>query len=330
MTGFAILGAGRIAQVHARTISSAEANLVAVYDVIPAAAQALTAHFGGVAAQSVDAILGRDDVDAVIICTPTDTHVEFIVRSVTAGKAVLCEKPLAPSTQEAQRCIDQVGHLPQIVQLGFNRRFDPSHRALQQALAAGEIGTLEQLTITSRDPAPPPADYIRRSGGLFKDMTIHDLDMARWLLGEEPSMIFAQGGCLVDDEIGALGDIDTATVVMTTPSGKQCTILNSRRAVYGYDQRIEAHGAQGMLISGNHHETSLLRYGTSTAGAPAVLQNFFLDRYMDSYRAELADFLAAVEGKQAVSVGLFDGIEALRLAEAAQQSLVSNQPVSLA
>lgn len=329
MIKFAILGAGRIAHVHARAINSVDATLTAVYDVIPAAAQAVAARYGGSVAASVDDVLGRDDVDAVIIATPTDTHVEYIIRSAQAGKAILCEKPLALSTDEARRCIEQVGHLPLTVQLGFNRRFDPSHRALQAALAAGEIGALEQLTITSRDPGPPPAEYLRRSGGIFKDMTIHDLDMARWLLGEEPATIYAQGACLVDPAIGELGDIDTATVVMTTASGKQCTILNSRRAVYGYDQRIEAHGSTGMLISGNHYETSLLRFGAKSAGAPEPLQNFFLDRYAASYQAELADFIAAVKAGRPGSPGLTDGLEALHLAELAQASLESGSPVGV-
>ena len=287
----------------------------------------MAALYGGAVESSVDDILARPDVDAVIIATPTDTHVDYIMRCARAGKAVLCEKPLALTTQAAQECLEQVGHLPLTIQIGFNRRFDPSHRALQQALAAGEIGALEQLTLTSRDPSPPPADYLARSGGLFKDMTIHDLDMARWLLGEEPATIYAQGACLVDPAIGELGDIDTATVMMVTASGKQCTILNSRRAVYGYDQRIEAHGAQGMLISGNHHEHSLHRFRADSAGAPGPLQNFFLDRYAASYQLEIADFLSAVQAGRSASVDLHDGLAALRLAELAQESLETGRPV---
>lgn len=330
MIGVAILGAGRIAQVHARAIQAAGARFVAVYDVMTEAAQRLAAPPCCAAEASVDAVLARPDVDAVIIASPTDTHVDFIIRCVEAGKAVLCEKPLALEIAEAQRCIDRIGGKPAVVQLGFNRRFDPSHRALQQALAAGEIGALEQLTITSRDPGPPPASYLLHSGGLFKDMTIHDLDMARWLLQEPVTTVYAQGSCLVDPAIGALGDIDTATVVLRTVSGKQCTIHNSRRAVYGYDQRIEALGASGMLVSGNHYETSLLRFSAKSAGAPTALQNFFLDRYADSYRLELIDFLDAVRAGRAPSVNMADGLAALRLAEAAQQSLASGQVVAIA
>ena len=329
MIGVAILGAGRISHVHARAVGEVGARLVAVYDVVTAAAEKLAARFGGSVEQSVEAILARSEVDAVIIATPTDTHVDYIIRCAEAGKAVLCEKPLAASVAEAQRCIDQVGHLRQVIQIGFNRRFDPSHHALQRALAAGEIGALEQLIITSRDPSPPPAEYLARSGGLFQDMTIHDFDMARWLLQEPVTSLYAQGSCLVDPAIGALGDIDTATVVLRTASGKQCTILNSRRAVYGYDQRIEAHGEKGMLLSGNHYETSLLRFTHTSAGAPTALQHFFLDRYADSYRLELADFLDAVETGCPASVSLQDGLEALRLAEAAQRSLALGQPVTL-
>lgn len=328
MIGVAILGAGRISHVHAKAVGEVGARLVAVYDVVHAAAEKLAARFGGSVAPDVDAVLARPDVDAVIIATPTDTHVDYIVRCAEAGKAILCEKPLAADVAEAQRCIDRVGHLQQVIQIGFNRRFDPSHRALQRALAAGEIGALEQLIITSRDPAPPPADYLARSGGLFQDMTIHDFDMARWLLQEPVISVYAQGSCLVDPAIAALGDIDTATVVLRTISGKQCTILNSRRAVYGYDQRIEAHGEKGMLISGNHFENSLLRFSQTSAGAPTPLQHFFLDRYADSYRLELVDFLDAVQAGRPPSVGLQDGLEALRLAEAAHRSLTLGQPVA--
>lgn len=329
MIGVAIFGAGRIAQVHARAIQAAGARFVAVYDVVTEAAKRLAAQHGGAVETNVDAVLTRPDVNAVIIASPTNTHVDFILRSVEAGKAVLCEKPLALEIAEAQICIDRVGDRAAIVQLGFNRRFDPSHCALQQALVAGEIGALEQLTITSRDPSPPPASYLVHSGGLFKDMTIHDLDMARWLLQEPVTTVYAQGSCLVDPSIAALGDIDTATVALRTASGKQCTILNSRRAVYGYDQRIEALGASGMLVSGNHYETSLLRFSAESAGAPTALQNFFLDRYADSYRLELIDFLDAVRSGRAPSVNMADGLAALRLAEAAQQSLASRQAVTM-
>ncbi len=329
MIGVAILGAGRIAHVHARAVREVGARLVAAYDVVTAATEKLAAPYGSDVEQSVEAVLVRADVEAVIIATPTETHVDYIIRCVEAGKAVLCEKPLALDIAEAQRCIDAVSGRAEVVQIGFNRRFDPSHHALQKALAAGEIGPLEQLTITSRDPGPPPVAYLLHSGGLFKDMTIHDLDMARWLLQEPITTVYAQGSCLVDPEIGRLGDIDTATVVLYTASGKQCTILNSRRAVYGYDQRIEALGASGMLLSGNHYDTSLLRFSRNSAGAPTALQNFFLDRYADSYRLELLDFLDAVKTGRGAAVTLQDGLEALRLAEAAQRSMASGQPVKL-
>ena len=329
MVRVAILGAGRIAHVHTKAVGEAGGSVVAVYDIITEVAEKLAARHGSDVASSVDALLARADVDAVIIAAPTDMHVDYIVRSAEAGKAVMCEKPLALNTAEAQHCIDRVGHLPLTIQIGFNRRFDPSHHSLQQALVSGEIGALEQLVITSRDPGPPPAEYIARSGGLFKDMTIHDFDMARWLLQEPVASVYAQGHCLVDPEIGAVGDIDTATVVMRTVSGKQCTILNSRRAVYGYDQRIEAHGEKGMLLSDNHREHSLLHFRKESAGAPAPLQNFFLDRYADSYRLELVEFLNAVKAGRPASVTLQDGLEALRLAEAAQRSLQLDQPVRI-
>ncbi len=329
MTGVAILGAGRIAHVHAKAISAAGSRFVAVYDKVEEAAHKLGALYGAVVEGSVDAVLARKDVEAVIVATPTDTHVEYLVRCAEAGKSVLCEKPLALNTAEARSCLERVGALPLTLQIGFNRRFDPSHHSLQRALAAGEIGALEQLVITSRDPATPPLSYLPNSGGLFKDMTIQDFDMARWLMQEPVVALCAQGACLVDPAIAALGDIDTATVTMRTHSGRQCTIHNSRRAVYGYDQRIEAHGAEGMLVSSNHHENSLLRYRAESAGAPGPLQNFYLDRYADSYRLELIAFLHAVQEGRPAAVSLQDGLEALRLAEAAQESLATQRPVSL-
>src|SRR3984893_8788940 len=287
MIGIALMGAGRMARVHANAIRAAGGTLVAVYDVVETAAKSLASDTGASVSTSVEEALHHPDVHAVLVVTSSDTHVDCIIQAVKAGKAVMCEKPLAPNLSDAQRCIDVLGARASNVFLAFNRRFDPGHAALKKAIDAGEIGNLEQLTITSRDPAPPPLDYIPNSGGLFRDMMIHDFDMARWILGEEPVSIHSRGSCLVDPQIGKLGDIDTACVSMVTPSGKQAVILNSRRAAYGYDQRIEAFGSGGMVISDNPRATGIQRYSSTNVEAPDRLFTFFMDRYGDSYRAEI-------------------------------------------
>jgi myo-inositol 2-dehydrogenase/D-chiro-inositol 1-dehydrogenase len=330
MTGLALLGAGRIARLHAMAARAAGARIVAVFDVVADAAKALAKETGAAVAASAEEAVGHGEVEGVIVASSTDAHVAQVLLAVGADRPVLCEKPLAPTLEEAARCLDTLGGKASQVQIGFNRRFDPSHAALAAALAAGEIGAVEQLVITSRDPAPPPADYIRRSGGLFRDMTIHDFDTARWLLGEEPETVFAQGACLVDAGIGALGDIDTAAVMMTTGSGKECVILNSRRAAHGYDQRIEAFGPGGMLISDNHPRTSLRRSGQGQYGAADRLFEFFLDRYAESYRLEVGAFLAAIRGQGTIAVTAVDGYRALLLAEAAATSLRTGQPAGVA
>jgi myo-inositol 2-dehydrogenase / D-chiro-inositol 1-dehydrogenase len=329
MIGIALMGAGRMARVHAKAIRAAGGRLVTVYDLIESAAKSLAADAGASVASSVEEALHHPDVDAVLVVTSSDTHVDCIIQAVKAGKAVMCEKPLAPSLADAQRCIDVLGTLAGNVFLAFNRRFDPGHAAFKKAIDAGEIGSLEQLTITSRDPAPPPLDYIPNSGGLFRDMMIHDFDMARWVLGEEPASIYSCGSCLVDPQIGKLGDIDTACVTMVTASGKQAVILNSRRAVYGYDQRIEAFGSAGMVISDNPRATAVQRYSSTSFGAPDRVFTFFMDRYGDSYRTEIETFLGGVAAGTPPPVNAFDGLRAVYLAEAAGASLRLGKAVEL-
>ena len=330
MTGIALLGAGRMARVHAKAIQAAGAKLVTVFDIVEAAAKSLAADTGATAARSVEEALHHPEVDAVLVVTSSDTHVDCILQGVQAGKPVMCEKPLAPTLSEAQRCIDTLGDRARSkVFLAFNRRFDPGHSALKRAVEAGEIGKLEQLTITSRDPAPPPLDYLPRSGGLFKDMMIHDFDMARWVLAEEPVSLYSRGSCLVDPQIGRLGDIDTACVVLVTASGMQAVILNSRRAAYGYDQRVEAFGSAGMVISDNPRATGLKRYSSTAFGAPDRLFTFYMDRYGDSYRKEIETFLSGVAAGTPPAVNAIDGLRTAYLAEAAGASLRLGQAVEL-
>lgn len=329
MIGIALMGAGRMARVHAKAISAAGAKLVTVYDVVAPAAEALAAETGASVARSAQEAFDRLDVAAVLVATSSDTHVELIAQAVQAGKAVMCEKPLAPNLSEAQRCVDALGEQAGKVFLAFNRRFDPGHAAVKQAIEAGEIGALEQLTITSRDPFPPPLEYIPKSGGLFRDMMIHDFDMARWMLGEEPVSVFSRGSCLVDPKIGALGDVDTACVSLVTLSGKQAVILNSRRTAYGFDQRIEAFGSAGMVISDNPRATGLKRFSSTSFGAPDRFRAFFMERYGESYRLEIEAFVGALAQGKPTPVNALDGLRAVYLAEAAGASLRLGKAVEL-
>ena len=327
MVKFGLLGAGRIGKVHARTIAnSGRASVAYVADAIGEAATALAGEVGAKPA-SIEEILASD-VNAVLIATPTDTHADLIEQAARAGKAILCEKPVSLSVERITACLPIVEAAGVPLMIGFNRRFDPNFSTLQQRLRQGEIGDVEIVTIISRDPAPPPVSYIARSGGLYRDMMIHDFDMARFLLGEEPVVVNALGGALVDKAIGEAGDVDTAAVQMQTASGKIAVITNSRRATYGYDQRIEVHGSKGMLRAGNVHMTTLERADASGFSAD-VIQNFFIDRYVEAYAREVLSFIDAVEKGTTPTPSGHDGLMAQRLAEAATTSSQTGQPVRL-
>lgn len=324
-----LLGCGRIGQVHARSIKALDdAEVAAVADAVSEAAEALARSTGG-AVRKAEAILSSDDVDAVVIGTPTDTHFDLIRGSAKHGKAIFCEKPIDMSVDNIRRCIDAVGAAGVPFMTGFNRRFDPNFAALRARIAAGDIGAVELATITSRDPAPPPVSYIERSGGLFRDMMIHDFDMARFLMDEEFVRVHAVGSALVDPAIGAAGDVDTAAVILTTASGRICQISNSRRAAYGYDQRIEVHGEKGMLRAENQLETTV-ELATEAGFRRDPAQHFFLERYEAAYLAEMKRFVEAVKGGTAPEPGIEDGLQAQILADAATRSRETGQPVDLA
>ena len=323
-----LLGAGRIGKVHARAISShPKSVLCAVADVHSASAEALAETYGA-KAMTPDAVIADPSIDAVLIATSTDTHSDFIEAAVAAGKAVLCEKPLDLDLARAKACMETVGENAKPVMLGFNRRFDPSFARLKQQVDAGAIGSPELLSVTSYDPAPPPVSYIKVSGGLFRDMMIHDFDMANFIMGTLPETISAVGSCLVDPEIGAAGDVDTAVVTLTYGDGRIAVIKNSRRAAFGYDQRVELLGATGMLQVTNMLENTLI---TSTADGvtSAKPTYFFLERYMPAYEAEWAAFVDATIGTAPVPVTLKDGVAALAMAEAATRSCTTRAPVPL-
>lgn len=328
MLDIALVGAGRIGRIHAANVSmEPRLRLKYVIDQVPAAAE-VVAETTGASPVSMEWALDDPAVRGVVVASATDTHLDYCLRAIDAGKAVFCEKPIDLDLDRARAAADVLGGSDVPLLLGFNRRFDPSFSRLQARLVSGELGDLETLHIISHDPAPPPIDYVGVSGGLFRDMAIHDFDMARWLLREELEAVFATAACLVDPAIGAVGDVDTAKTLLRTKSGKLCVISNSRRSGYGYDQRIEAYCARGMICADNVMETTVRTWGRSgPAGGP--IQNFFLDRYADAYRAEMKHFVDVIEGSATPIATYDDGVGALALAEAAVLSVRTRKPEKL-
>lgn len=323
-----LLGAGRIGNVHAKSITShPKCQLVAISDVNMAAAEKLAASCGAVARSTQD-IIADPSIDAVLIATSTDTHANLIEAATAAGKAVLCEKPVDLDLGRALACQEAVAANGRPVMIGFNRRFDPNFAALKRAFDAGEIGKGELLSISSFDPSPPPVSYINVSGGLFRDMAIHDFDMACWIFGGLPTTVSAIGSSIVDPAIGQAGDVDTAVITLRFADGRIAVIKNSRRAVYGYDQRVELLGSEGLLSAGNVLENTITKLTTGGA-LSAKPEFFFLERYMRAYEAEWAAFVASMEVGAALPVTLKDGINALAVAEAATLSAKTGKPVEL-
>jgi myo-inositol 2-dehydrogenase/D-chiro-inositol 1-dehydrogenase len=324
----AVIGAGRIGQIHAANLHQhAAANLRCIIDVSATAAAQLAEHCA-TEVGSLDAMLADKSIQAVVIASSTDTHADLVTACANAGKAIFCEKPLDLNVETAQQCLNVVEEKGVLMCLGFNRRHDPSFERVRREIDSGTVGDVEVVSITSRDPSPPPAEYVARSGGLFRDMMIHDFDMGRWLLGEEPVEVFASGSVLVDEAIGAAGDIDTAIATMKTASGRLCQITNSRRCSYGYDQRIEVFGSAGMARAGNQRQTLV-----ETAGDSGYLREpalpFFLERYADAYRIQLDKFLRAVGGEKLALPSGHDGLRALQLADAAQRSHAEGTPIAV-
>jgi myo-inositol 2-dehydrogenase/D-chiro-inositol 1-dehydrogenase len=325
---FALLGAGRIGKVHAKAVTSnPDAKLVAVADAMAAAAQDIAAKYG-CAVRTIDEILASSDIDAVVICTPTDTHADLIEKFAKAKKAIFCEKPIDLNVERVKACLKVIAAEKATLMVGFNRRFDPHFMAVRKAIDEGAIGQVEMVTIISRDPAPPPAEYAMRSGGIFRDMTIHDFDMARFLLGEEITTVMAQGSSLVDPAIGKAGDYDSVSVMLSTATGKHATISNSRRAAYGYDQRIEAHGSLGSVAAENQRAVSIEIANKNGYTRPPLL-DFFMTRYIDAYANEIAAFIDTIGGKRAAGPDGNDGLKALALADAALKSVAEGRAVKV-
>ena len=321
----ALIGGGRIGKIHAANAAAHPAlSLKYVIDPIGDAAALLAARHGATATTLESALADRA-VAGVIVASPTDQHLTHCQQAAAAGKAIFCEKPVDLSAERARSAAPALGRARLF--LGFNRRFDPNFRALRQKLQAGTIGNLETLHIISHDPAPPPVSYIKVSGGLFKDMTIHDFDVARWLLAEPIVEVYAMAACLVDPAIGAADDIDTAKVLLRTASGRIALISNSRRSGYGYDQRIEAFGSAGSVRVDNMTASTVSVWDEDGANR-APFQNFFLERYAEAYRLEMDHFAAVLRGAEP-AVGFADGVHALELAEAAGRSCATGRPVAL-
>lgn len=331
MLRIAVLGCGRIGQMHAANIARhPRAELAAVFDTHGPSAKLVAARQGVPAASSAAEIFTSANIDAVLIATATPTHADYIEMAVAAGKAVLCEKPIDLDLARVQTCAARIAGTHTPIQLGFNRRFDPGHSAARAAMLAGEIGDLHQVIITSRDPVLPPRAYLEAAGGLFRDMTIHDFDLARFMLGEEPTEVFALANALIDPGLGAeLDEVDSAMFILRTASGRQCHINNSRTAVYGYDQRIELMGSTGMLISDNRKPHELRRFTSQRVEASEPYQFFFLERYLEAFMAEIDGFVDCVEKGAAPLASFEDGRRALILAEAAYLSLREHRLVNV-
>jgi myo-inositol 2-dehydrogenase/D-chiro-inositol 1-dehydrogenase len=318
---FSVLGCGRIGTMHARNLARhPKARLTSVFDVVTKASDAMAAELGVKAAASIEAVLADPEVDAVLIATSTDTHVDLITAAAKAGKAILCEKPIALDMAKVDQCWAEISGLRPTVMIGFNRRFDPSFRAVHDRMTAGEIGRLEQIVITSRD--------IKVSGGLFRDMTIHDFDLARYFAGDIVE-VHAFGANLVDPAIADAGDIDAAMVTLKAASGALIHINNSRRCSYGYDQRLEVFGAKGMLIAGNRTATTVQAFSAAGTAQGDVVLPFFIERYAEAYANEIAHFVESVMAGSTPLTSFRDGAEALRLADAAIESLRTGRAVAV-
>ncbi|HSF94335.1 MAG TPA: inositol 2-dehydrogenase [Thermohalobaculum sp.] len=323
-----LLGAGRIGLTHARALAGVPAaRVAAIADPSDAAAQAVI-DLTGARRAGIDEIMADPAIDAVIIATPTDLHADQVEQAARAGKAIFCEKPIDLDVTRVRDCLKVVAETGARMQIGFNRRFDREFRALKAHIEAGHIGDIEMIQLVSRDHAPPPIGFVKRSGGLFRDMMIHDLDMARHLMGEDFTEVFATGSVLIDPEIGAAGDIDTATATLKTASGRLAVITTNRRSPYGHDQRAEVHGSKGMAAIGNKRETDVVLADTAGYHAKPLLYSF-MDRYAEAYRTELTAFVAALEAGTPLSPTGEDGLKALELANAALKSMETGAVVRL-
>lgn len=331
MKNVAIFGAGRIGRIHSSNLAALPGvRLKYVCDPMGAAAAELAQQHGAQVATS-DAVFADPSIDVVAIASSTDTHSDLITRAAQAGKHIFCEKPVDLSVARAQACADAVQAAGVACMIGFQRRFDPTFNEARSRMDRGDIGNPEMLVVTSRDPGAPPANYLKASGGIFRDMLIHDFDIFRWILcadGDEADTLHATGSCLIDPEIALIGDIDCAAVTIRTQKGRLAQINTSRRAAYGYDQRFEVLGSTGMLQCGNHRPSEVVQSDAHGVRSDTP-ENFFLQRYREAYRLELAHFFECLQSGAAFRTTVADGVAAQKLADAAAQSLRSGQVVRM-
>jgi myo-inositol 2-dehydrogenase/D-chiro-inositol 1-dehydrogenase len=326
-----IIGAGRIGRLHAETLTRhiCEATVATIVDVRHEAAEGCAQELN-IPNVSTDpaAIFGNSEIDAVLICSSTDTHAAFIEQAAKAGQHIFCEKPIALDLTAIDRALEAVSRTGVFLQIGFNRRFDPNFRRTRELIEQGAVGKPHMLRITSRDPEPPPLDYVKVSGGIFLDMTIHDFDMARYMMGDHVEEVYAVGAVLIDPQIGELGDIDTAAVTLRFRGGAIGVIDNSRRAVYGYDQRVEVFGDKGSVVVHNPKPNTIV-YSDDRGDHACPLFHFFVDRYTESYIAEMKAFIACVRENREPSVTGIDGKVPVVMAHAARRSYEEGRPVRL-
>ncbi|CAG1005362.1 myo-inositol 2-dehydrogenase / D-chiro-inositol 1-dehydrogenase [Burkholderiales bacterium] len=328
MTDVAIFGAGRIGKIHAgNLVQQPGVRLRYVVDPDAGAAGALAARHGA-SVGTVDGVFADAGVRAVVIASSTDTHADLIERAAAAGMAIFCEKPVDLSLARARACADAVGRAGVPCLIGFQRRHDPTFAAAHARIEAGEIGDPEMLIVTSRDPGLPPVEYLKRSGGIFKDMLIHDFDVFRWILADDAVSVYATGSCLTDPAVASVGDVDATAVTIRTKKGRLAQINTIRRAAYGYDQRFEAIGAKGMLQAGNHRPTEVVAWTAESVSADKP-EHFFLERYRAAYALEMAHFFDAIAKRSPMSTSIDDGVKALELAEAATVSWREKRIVEL-
>jgi len=326
-----VIGTGRIGKVHIATLvqSVPKAEVVAIADINIAGAREVAKDFGisTVYSNYMD-VINNPEVEAVVICSPTNTHAQYVIAAAKAGKHIFCEKPVDLSLEVIRGALDAVNKAGVKMMVGFNRRFDPNFYKIRQLVTEGKIGEPHILKITSRDPAPPPAEYSAVSGGMFMDMTIHDFDMARYIVGSEVTEVYTKAAVMVDPEIGKAGDVDTAVITLTFANGAIGVIDNSRKAVYGYDQRVEIFGSKGMACADNNYPENH-RYFASDGVHGSLPLNFFMERYLEAYANEMKIFCESVINNLPLPVSGNDGLMSVAIAMAAKKSYLENRPVEL-
>ena len=324
--GLGLLGSGRMAHVYGPKINAHPGlRLEVIFNPNIASAERAVAAYGGRASADLEAVLSDPSIDAVIVATPTETHVDYVEAAARAGKPIYCEKPLDKTLERVDRCLATLKAHPVPFMLGFNRRFDPDNTAVRRAVQNGDLGRVNMLMSTSREPAPPPIHYVRASGGYFLDAQIHDIDLLCWIAGERPNNVFAAGTCVFDDQIAAEGDVDLAMTTLMMPSGALAHINNSRACAYGFDQRLEVLGTEGMVQTSNQRDDPLIRWASDRTEAKAPLKHFFLERYDSSFSHALDEFYRAIVEGRAPSATEHDGRAALAIALACTKSRISGK-----